>query len=61
MKDFLKKYWWAIAAGVVVVAVAVVLIVTGSRKDVADGEETGPREIPTLFGIPYENYEVVEG
>jgi murein DD-endopeptidase MepM/ murein hydrolase activator NlpD len=60
MKEFLKKYWWAIAAGVVVIAVAVVLIVTGGRKDVAD-TETEPVEIPTIFGIPYQNYEVVEG
>lgn len=61
IRVFIKKYGWIVASVAAVLAGVVVLVVQCGRNDGSAGGEAGPVEIPTMFGIPYEQFELVEG
>lgn len=64
MRVVQKKYVWMLAVAAALVVAATVLIVDCSRrckKECAEDDQESVAELPTLFGIPYEQYELVEG
>ncbi len=61
MKKLLVKYGWMAVTAIAMIAAAAVLIVDCSRKGRDKTAEEEPEKVvPTLYGIPYESYELVE-
>ncbi|MDR2882917.1 MAG: peptidoglycan DD-metalloendopeptidase family protein [Alistipes sp.] len=58
---FLRKYSWTVAAAVAVLALAMFLVATCIGRKAAPPDVGAPREPLTMYDIPYERYELVEG
>ncbi len=60
IKNFLRRYSWTVAVGVAVLGVILFIVATCiGRRAVAP--DVVDREPPTMYDIPYERYELVEG
>ncbi len=62
VEKFLRKYSWTIAAGVAVLGGVLFLVATCiGRKEALPDEPVAEPEPLTMYDIPYERYELVEG
>jgi murein DD-endopeptidase MepM/ murein hydrolase activator NlpD len=63
IEQFLRKYSWTVIVGVAVLAVVLFLVATCIQKrGFAGGDDPeAEREPLTMYDIPYEQYELVEG
>ncbi|MDR1670997.1 MAG: M23 family metallopeptidase [Alistipes sp.] len=60
LAEFLRKYAWTVAAGVAVIGTGLFVVATCIQKrDTVEAEPA--REPLTMYDIPYEQYELVEG
>ncbi len=62
IEQFLRKYSWTVIVGVAVLAAVLFLVATCIQKrGSGDSDTETEREPLTMFDIPYEQYELVEG